>query len=77
MKVSLTSMSNNSIQSAEIAAKTCYCETPQHNENNYIQFVADRINSGHHTILQHMHLQFRIEGVSRYALWSFFHNHRD
>lgn len=76
MKVSLTSTSSNPIQSAEIAAKTCYCETPSHNESNYIQFVVDRINSGHHTILQHMHLQFRIEGVSRYALWSFFHNHR-
>jgi flavin-dependent thymidylate synthase len=31
--------------------------------------------AGHHTTLQHCHIQFALEGVSRQALWSFFHAH--
>jgi thymidylate synthase ThyX len=31
--------------------------------------------AGHHTTLQHCYIQFSLEGVSRQALWSFFHAH--
>lgn len=31
--------------------------------------------AGHHTTLQHAHVQFAIEGVSRLFIWSFLHSH--
>lgn len=31
--------------------------------------------AGHHTTLQHAHFQFALDGVSRHALWGFFHTH--
>lgn len=31
--------------------------------------------AGHHTTLQHTHLQFAIEGISRHCIWSFLHSH--
>lgn len=31
--------------------------------------------AGHHTVLQHAHIQFRIANVSRQFLWSFLHSH--
>lgn len=31
--------------------------------------------AGHHTTLQHAHVQFAIEGVSRHFIWSFLHSH--
>jgi len=31
--------------------------------------------AGHHTTLQHVHLQFALEGVSRQFIWSFLHSH--
>lgn len=31
--------------------------------------------AGHHTTLQHVHVQFALEGVSRQFLWSFLHSH--
>ncbi|MBI5136329.1 MAG: FAD-dependent thymidylate synthase [Nitrospirae bacterium] len=31
--------------------------------------------AGHHTTLQHVHLQFALEGVSRQFIWSFLHAH--
>jgi len=32
-------------------------------------------HAGHHTTLQHVHVQFALEGVSRQFLWSFLHSH--
>lgn len=31
--------------------------------------------AGHHTTLQHAHVQFALEGVSRLFIWSFLHSH--
>jgi thymidylate synthase ThyX len=31
--------------------------------------------AGHHTTLQHTHVQFALEGVSRQFIWSFLHSH--
>jgi thymidylate synthase ThyX len=31
--------------------------------------------AGHHTTLQHAHVQFALEGVSRQFIWSFLHSH--
>jgi flavin-dependent thymidylate synthase len=31
--------------------------------------------AGHHTTLQHVHVQFALEGVSRQFIWSFLHSH--
>jgi len=31
--------------------------------------------AGHHTTLQHAHFQFALDGISRHALWAFFHSH--
>jgi thymidylate synthase ThyX len=31
--------------------------------------------AGHHTTLQHAHVQFRLSNVSRHFLWSFLHSH--
>lgn len=44
------------------------------------QAMRDRIASsiyqaGHHTTLQHAHVQFTMSGVSRHFLWSFLHAH--
>ncbi|MDH4228708.1 MAG: FAD-dependent thymidylate synthase [Nitrospirota bacterium] len=32
-------------------------------------------HAGHHTTLQHAHVQFALEGVSRQFIWSFLHSH--
>ncbi len=35
----------------------------------------DLFAAGHHTTFQHAHFVFVIDGISRLALWSFFHHH--
>ena len=35
----------------------------------------DLFDAGHHTTLQHATFMFVLDGVSRMAIWSFFHNH--
>jgi flavin-dependent thymidylate synthase len=40
-----------------------------------ISLARSLYKAGHHTTLQHCHVQFSMEGVSRQALWSFFHAH--
>ncbi len=37
--------------------------------------AASVYEAGHHTTLQHAHLQFAMEGVSRQFIWSFLHSH--
>jgi len=38
-------------------------------------FARDLYRAGHHTVFQHAHFTFAIEGVSRLLVWSFFHSH--
>lgn len=37
--------------------------------------AASLFRAGHHTTLQHTHVQFALDGVSRHFLWSFLHAH--
>jgi flavin-dependent thymidylate synthase len=39
------------------------------------RLAASIYEAGHHTTLQHVHVQFALEGVSRQFLWSFLHSH--
>lgn len=39
------------------------------------RIAASIYEAGHHTTLQHAHLQFSLTGVSRHFLWSFLHSH--
>ena len=32
--------------------------------------------AGHHTVLQHTHIQFSLQNVSRHFVWSFLHRHQ-
>ena len=35
----------------------------------------DLFDAGHHTTFQHANFVFVLDGVSRLAIWSFFHHH--
>jgi flavin-dependent thymidylate synthase len=39
------------------------------------RLAASIYEAGHHTTLQHVHVQFALEGVSRQFIWSFLHSH--
>ncbi len=61
------------------AAKTCYSEELPLPEDITDQYAAERLarsvfKSGHHTLFQHPYFTFAIDGVSRLAVWSFFHS---
>lgn len=63
------------------SARTCYSKTlkqPADVENwdKKIDLANDLLTSGHHTTLQHANFTFTFEGVSRLAIWRFFHSHR-
>ncbi len=80
-KVTLTKWFSSPTDNAVATARTCYSSrviTEDDVKKNLP--LRDRIalstfKAGHHTTLQHAHFQFAIEGVSRQALWSFFHAH--
>ncbi len=60
------------------AAKTCYSKELPLPEDISDQEAAKRLaqsvfKSGHHTLFQHPYFTFAINGVSRLAVWSFFH----
>lgn len=69
-------------ENAVATARTCYSSrgiiTPDDVAGNAEQ--RDRIaqsiyQAGHHTTLQHAHLQFAIRNVSRQFIWTFLHSH--
>jgi len=69
-------------ENAVATARTCYSSrgiiTPDDVARNPEQ--RDRIaqsiyQAGHHTTLQHAHLQFAIRNVSRQFIWTFLHSH--
>lgn len=69
------------------AARTCYSAkglvTPEEilsrkekgEEKMLRAFARDLLDSGHHTVFQHTHFTFALEGVSRLFVWSFLHSH--
>lgn len=81
-KVTLVNAFTRPYDNAVATARTCYsargvvwpeevAQKPQ---------MRDRIarsiyQAGHHTTLQHAHLQFALENVSRHFIWSFLHSH--
>lgn len=82
MQVSLVSQQESPFNVSIAAARTCYSEkgivTPE--EAGSKPELSNRIASstfkaGHHTVYQHAHFQFAIKGVTRFAVWDFFHNH--
>jgi thymidylate synthase ThyX len=69
-------------ENAIATARTCYSSqglvTPDDVAGNPQQ--RDRLarsiyRAGHHTILQHAHLQFTLRNVSRQFIWTFLHSH--
>ncbi|NOZ05363.1 MAG: FAD-dependent thymidylate synthase, partial [Chloroflexi bacterium] len=64
------------------AARTCYSARGIITADEVARKPAqrDRIarsiyRAGHHTTLQHAHLQFAIRNVSRHCIWTFLHSH--
>ncbi|MEW5986518.1 MAG: FAD-dependent thymidylate synthase [Chloroflexota bacterium] len=69
-------------ENAVATARTCYsskgivlaedvAEQPELRD----RIAANVYEAGHHTTLQHGHVQFALENVSRHFLWSFLHSH--
>lgn len=50
-------------------------EDAQRKRDRKRSFAQSLFEAGHHTTLQHGHVQFAIEGVSRLFIWSFLHSH--
>ncbi len=80
-RVTLAKSFSTPADNAVAAARTCYSSriiTDDDVRKNIP--LRDRIadstyKAGHHTTLQHAHFEFALDGVSRQALWSFFHAH--
>ncbi len=77
--VTLRSATARPYDGAIAAARTCYSPrvvatdevTPGQRESiGPLTFEA-----GHHTVFQHAHFEFGLEGVSRQFVWSFLHSH--
>jgi len=65
-----------------MAARTCVSKDKCIREEDLERFqktnealVKDLLESGHHSTMEHSNFVFALEGLSRYAIWSFFHNH--
>ncbi len=50
-------------------------ETRSHRRSRAQRLYRDLFEAGHHTTFQHANFVFAIDGVSRLAIWSFFHHH--
>lgn len=81
-KVTLVNAFTRPYDNAVATARTCYSsrgiiwpeEIGQKPELRD-RIAADIYRAGHHTTLQHAHLQFAIENVSRHFIWNFLHSH--
>jgi flavin-dependent thymidylate synthase len=82
MKIKLISgPEKNPLDISVGSARTCYSQSLKDpdsvsNWDKKIPLAQDLLASGHHTTLQHAHFTFSFEGVSRFAIWRFFHAHR-
>jgi thymidylate synthase ThyX len=80
-KVTLAKTFTTPFDNAVATARTCYSSRVITDEDVRKNLpLRDRIaestyKAGHHTTLQHAHFEFILDGVSRQALWSFFHAH--
>jgi thymidylate synthase ThyX len=80
-KVSLAKWFSSPFDNAIATARTCYSSRVITDDDVRKNLpLRDRIaestyKAGHHTTLQHAHFEFVLDGVSRQALWSFFHAH--
>jgi flavin-dependent thymidylate synthase len=80
-KVALTHAFGTPYDNAVATARTCYSSRIITDDDVRAKpELRDKIAksiylAGHHTTLQHAHFQFTIDGVSRQALWAFFHAH--
>ena len=63
-KVTLTRFTDNPVMAAEDAASMCYKSTPTVDG----RIIRHCYNSGHHSVLEHVFVTFRVEGVSRVLL---------
>ncbi|RMH55749.1 MAG: FAD-dependent thymidylate synthase [Candidatus Hydrogenedentota bacterium] len=84
VEVRLLHASPRPLDNAVAAAMTCYSDTlltaDDLTEDQPVrrrrEVVAKRtFEAGHNTVQQHNTFQFAITGISRYAVWSFLHNH--
>jgi flavin-dependent thymidylate synthase len=83
-KVQLVKAFSTPFDNAIATARTCYSSRLIYDEEvrkdeKAIALRDDIARStyqaGHHTTLQHAHFQFALDGISRHALWGFFHTH--
>lgn len=90
-QIQLVNVFSEPYNNAVATARTCYSsrvidlndvtgsgQSPEVQQQR--QAMRDRIaasiyQAGHHTTLQHAHVQFTMSGVSRHFLWSFLHAH--
>jgi thymidylate synthase ThyX len=65
--------------SAIAAARTCYAPRiighEEVTDKQRLTIGAATFYGGHHTVFQHAHFEFGLEGVSRQFVWSFLHAH--
>lgn len=81
-RVTLVNIFVRPYENAVAAARTCYSSRGIVRPEEVAEKPAlrDRIarsiyEAGHHTTLQHAHVQFALENVSRHFIWSFLHSH--
>lgn len=80
-EVKLVNIFNDSYNNAVATARSCYSSkliTPEvtAQKPELRDKISDSIfEAGHHTVLQHTHIQFSLSGVSRHIIHAFFHNH--
>lgn len=87
--VRLTNIFHEPYNNAVATARTCYAskiidveqvtgvgllpEQQAQRQEQRDRIAVSTYQAGHHTTLQHTHVQFALTGVSRHVLWSFFH----
>lgn len=68
-----TCYSSRVIEVPEVSGQGQDPETQAKRQAQRDRIAASTFEAGHHTTLQHAHLQFTLSGVSRHFLWSFLH----
>ncbi len=78
-EVRLEKSFTNPFKSVITTARTCYSAKGIIREedlrNGFESLAESLYAAGHHTTLQHAHLQFSLNNVSRQFVWSFLHSH--
>src|SRR5436190_11618193 len=78
-RITLRNAFAHAFDSAIAAARTCYAPrliSPEEiTDKQRLNIGAATFYSGHHTVYQHAHFEFGLEGVSRQFVWTFLHAH--